>query len=504
MKKIFVILITVITLAQTNRAGAQVYGSINFNTFYNELSPYGRWINDLDYGQVWIADEPGFEPYYNNGHWVYTSYGWTWVSDYRWGWAPFHYGRWTYLPAWGEWAWVPGYEWGPAWVGWCQNDGYYGWAPLGPGMGLNFTFNTIPRNYWRFVQQQYITVPTVRNHIIRPGRDQRVFQNAVLINNTQVNNNVRYEAGPQREAVERVTRRKIEPRQVDFTAADENTRVEKRAVRMYRPEMKQQAVNNTAVKPVPATQPAIAPATRPTLPVTRPDERPIVRDQRVKPLPTAPDRSVAAEQPVRKTDEPKQVTAPVQRNNEVQNLPPGVTQRPDDMRQQRIQQAQERQKQAELQRANEQQNLQPQRVQQQNELKIRQAQQEQLRQQQLQEQQQRAAQEQRQNELRQQQLEQQQARQQAMQQQKEQEQQQLRQQQLQEQRLQQQRAIQQQQNEQRQNELRQQQQERQQQRQLQQRQNDMRQQQRIQPPPTRQERITPMNQTPVRKPHGNG
>jgi hypothetical protein len=522
MKKILVILLTVITLAQTNRAGAQVYGSISFNTFYNELSPYGRWVNDLDYGQVWIADEPGFEPYYNNGHWVYTSYGWTWVSDYRWGWAPFHYGRWTYLPTWGEWAWIPGYEWGPAWVGWCQNDGYYGWAPLGPGMGLNFTFNSIPRNYWRFVQQRYITVPSVRNHIIRPDRDQRVFRNAVVINNTQVNNNVRYEAGPQREAVERITRRKIEPKPVAFTAADEQTQVDKRAVRIYRPELKpQQATNNAAVKPSPANQPAIAPATRPAI---RPDERPITRDQRVKPVPGTTNRTIVEQQPVRKADEPTPVTAPVQRNNEVQNLPPRITQRPDDMRQQRMQQAQERQKQQELQRANDQQNLRPQREQQQDEIRLQQARQEQLRQQQAQ-QQQRELQQQRQNELKQQQqLEQQQARQQAIQQQKEQQQQQLRQQQAQEQ----QQLRQQQLQEQRQNELRQQQQERQQQlqqqrqdelrrqqqeerqqqlqqqRQMQQRQNEMRQQQRIQEPPMRQERIVPMNQRPNRKPNGNG
>ena len=28
------------------------------------------------------------------GHWLQTEYGWTWISDWDWGWAPFHYGRW--------------------------------------------------------------------------------------------------------------------------------------------------------------------------------------------------------------------------------------------------------------------------------------------------------------------------------------------------------------------------------------------------------------------------
>jgi hypothetical protein len=33
-------------------------------------------------------------------------YGWTWVDDAPWGWAPFHHGRWLYVS--GYWAWCPG------------------------------------------------------------------------------------------------------------------------------------------------------------------------------------------------------------------------------------------------------------------------------------------------------------------------------------------------------------------------------------------------------------
>ena len=70
MKKLLIILTTIVTLGICQRTDAQVYGNISFNTFYNELSPYGRWVNDINYGQVWIADAPGFEPYYDNGHWI--------------------------------------------------------------------------------------------------------------------------------------------------------------------------------------------------------------------------------------------------------------------------------------------------------------------------------------------------------------------------------------------------------------------------------------------------
>jgi hypothetical protein len=97
--------------------------------FYDDLSPYGQWVQTPEYGRVWIPDAgPDFQPYASNGHWVMTEYGNTWVSDYAWGWAPFHYGRW-YQDRYRGWAWIPGRDWGPAWVSWRSGGGYYGWAP---------------------------------------------------------------------------------------------------------------------------------------------------------------------------------------------------------------------------------------------------------------------------------------------------------------------------------------------------------------------------------------
>ncbi len=242
MKKILIVLIAAISFNAGNVAQAQVVGGISFNTFYDELSPYGRWIEDPQYGQVWLSSQLGFEPYYDNGHWVFTSYGWTWVSDYPWGWAPFHYGRWAFTSY--GWAWVPGYEWAPAWVGWCQNDGYYGWAPLSPGLGFNISFNNIPRDRWRFVQQQYITSPVIFNHYIRPDRNANVYRNITIINNTQTINNSTYVAGPKREEVERVTRKKIEPKQVAFNETTQKTTEQKTQVKMYRPNIKKEEKKN--------------------------------------------------------------------------------------------------------------------------------------------------------------------------------------------------------------------------------------------------------------------
>ena len=98
------------------------------------------------------------------------NYGWTWASDYNWGWAPFHYGRWLYDDAYG-WMWVPGYEWAPAWVSWRNGGGCYGWAPLGPGGNFDISIGSrIPYNYWAFVPHRYINNPRINNYYINQGK----------------------------------------------------------------------------------------------------------------------------------------------------------------------------------------------------------------------------------------------------------------------------------------------------------------------------------------------
>ena len=83
-------------------------GYISDQQFYDDLSPYGTWVSDPQYGNVWVPNaEDNFRPYATRGHWVVTDYGNTWVSDYDWGWAPFHYGNWYFRTGVG-WAWWPG------------------------------------------------------------------------------------------------------------------------------------------------------------------------------------------------------------------------------------------------------------------------------------------------------------------------------------------------------------------------------------------------------------
>ena len=105
--------------------------------FRTTLDPYGVWVDDGTYGTVWVPSEAvvggDFAPYVSSGHWSYAD-DYVWVSDYDWGWAPFHYGRWVYITGRG-WAWIPGRTYAGAWVSWRVGQsgyGYVGWGPMAP------------------------------------------------------------------------------------------------------------------------------------------------------------------------------------------------------------------------------------------------------------------------------------------------------------------------------------------------------------------------------------
>lgn len=202
--------------------------------FYADLAPHGQWVNTPEYGRVWIPNAgPDFQPYASNGHWVVTEYGNTWVSDYAWGWAPFHYGRW-FQDRYRGWAWVPGNEWGPAWVSWRSGGGYYGWAPLGPGLNININVN-IPASYWTFVPQVYITSPRLYSYCVPRPRVVNIYQNTTIINNVYRVNNRAYAYGPRRDEIERVTRQSVPVYRIENTGRPGRDVVGNGSVGIYRP-----------------------------------------------------------------------------------------------------------------------------------------------------------------------------------------------------------------------------------------------------------------------------
>ena len=211
-KLITVFLLVSMSFVSVNKAKAQAV-QVNISLFQNELSPYGRWFTTPRFGQVWVYDDAAFRPYATDGHWDYTNYGWSWVSDFDWGWAPFHYGRWEYDSFYG-WMWIPGYEWASAWVSWSQYDGYYGWAPLGFGAGINISFGAVPYDRWNFLPRQYMGNRDFYRYCSPPRNN--YFRNAVTINNFYEGREGRFTRGPERREVERFTNNRIEERHIDY------------------------------------------------------------------------------------------------------------------------------------------------------------------------------------------------------------------------------------------------------------------------------------------------
>ena len=215
--KVFVLLIMVIitSVIFTKPTSAQ-QNNVSFQVFYDQLSPYGEWVNYPNWGYVWIPDAGSdFVPYSTQGHWILTDDGWTWMSDYSWGWAPFHYGRWDYDQYYG-WFWVPGNEWGPAWVSWRRADGYYGWAPMEPGISVSASFGRAydsHNDHWMFVRDRDIDRADINHYYISRTDQDRIVRYSSVINNTYVDSrrHTTYVTGPARTDFQKVSGRQIKP-----------------------------------------------------------------------------------------------------------------------------------------------------------------------------------------------------------------------------------------------------------------------------------------------------
>ncbi|MBI5802840.1 MAG: hypothetical protein HZA92_19230 [Verrucomicrobia bacterium] len=196
------------------------------NIFYQQLQPYGTWMQVADFGWCWqpsvAVATPAWRPYADRGRWLHTDSGWYWQSDYAWGWAPFHYGRWLQHARSG-WLWVPDTHWGPAWVVWRSSTTHCGWAPLPPsavfvaGQGIHFggsrvAFNFdfgLPRHHFTFVPFTRFCDRNPHYYALTPTVVQNVYNQTTVINNIQVNNNVVVNNGVPAERVAILTRSEI-------------------------------------------------------------------------------------------------------------------------------------------------------------------------------------------------------------------------------------------------------------------------------------------------------
>lgn len=199
---------------------------LNISFFYETLSPYGNWVS-VDGAWCWqptvVVVDPGWRPYCHRGRWVYTDWGWAWCSDYSWGWAPFHYGRWRHHGRYG-WLWTPDTVWGPAWVSWREEARGIGWAPLPPDarydlqMGFLYAGRSVNADFefglqawdYTFVFTEHFCDRIPARYAMPPSQANRMYAHSAVIPDSHRRKNDRLiNSGPPIAHVTAVTHRTI-------------------------------------------------------------------------------------------------------------------------------------------------------------------------------------------------------------------------------------------------------------------------------------------------------
>ena len=160
---------------------------------YEDLDDNGDWRDDSNYGHVWYPNhvDAGWAPYHE-GHWAWVApWGWTWVDDAPWGYAPFHYGRWVSVS--GRWGWVAGPVdvqpvYAPALVAFIGGGigvGVdVGWFPLGPREVYVPTYNVSPA----YVNRVNISNTNVSTTTVTNVYNTTIVNKNTTVNNTTINN----------------------------------------------------------------------------------------------------------------------------------------------------------------------------------------------------------------------------------------------------------------------------------------------------------------------------
>ena len=241
----------------------------NISFFYKSLYPYGNWLN-IDGKWCWQPNaaviSPDWTPYCRHGHWVNSDWGWCWVSDYSWGWAPFHYGRWFRHNTHG-WCWVPDNEWGPAWVVWRSGNDYCGWAPLPPNtryvknegfyfgnkrVSDGFEFNLTVNDYF-FVPTKNFSDQHPWAHMVPSVGTQGVYWRSTMVKNSYGFENDHFiNRGLPVEDVSRASNRKISQITIEHDNIKpgepiHNGIIKENRLLIYKPTIAQSAPKNPVV-----------------------------------------------------------------------------------------------------------------------------------------------------------------------------------------------------------------------------------------------------------------
>jgi hypothetical protein len=243
--------------------------TVSFQSFYDELSPDGEWIeitkdeirDDLKDGEgqgyssiiqdgeemvfIWkpALNDGTWSPY-TNGKWEYTASGWMWVSNYSWGWAVYHYGRWWNSPTYG-WVWLPGYVWAPAWVRWRVSEGYIGWCPFSPfaewkiaeGINVNnYHYNNRDAD-WVFVDRANFVSEINRTNIVPPAGYKYLIANSQSIINVRSENSRIMNYGADVKDIQVITSKTITQKNIKVTNEKIKTLVTDNDITLYKPNL---------------------------------------------------------------------------------------------------------------------------------------------------------------------------------------------------------------------------------------------------------------------------
>jgi len=216
--------------------------------FYDYLSDFGIWVYLPGYDYVWVPRATSYywRPY-TYGRWLWTDWGWTWVSYFDWGWGPFHYGRWDFDRELG-WFWVPGTTWSPAWVSWRRSDLYIGWAPLPPqvrlaaGVGITSLPYSLPANFWIFVEGRYFLNPYIHRYVLPYERNLTIINFTALRTNIIVRNQRIINQGLDVDFVSRITRQRITPFELREVRKPQVSKVQIKKVEIFKPSVNKNQV----------------------------------------------------------------------------------------------------------------------------------------------------------------------------------------------------------------------------------------------------------------------
>jgi hypothetical protein len=298
--------------------------NVQIGGFYDELAPYGRWV-DCSYGQCWVPARVAtdWQPY-SNGHWIYTEYGWTWVSADPWGGNPYHYGTWASIPVYG-WSWVPGTVWAPAWVTWSYSNSYVGWAPIPPTVvfgASGYTGGPVVVS-----QTQYVFVPTnrfvggnVRTVRMAPQESAQILRQTRPVTGFAVSGGIVRNTALPMETIERASGARIETRSVQ-AAGTAPRAVSAGAARLavVAPAREVKA-SATRPQPAPDSRQAAPEATRSPQPV---DREPAAATARQAPVASPRESSrPPAEAPAARQPAPPRDPEPSRQDNPPSRPPP--------------------------------------------------------------------------------------------------------------------------------------------------------------------------------------